>query len=366
MNVEKICQELSSSPLFNLSLSSKELFHSNFIDWLCNNFQEEMGNIFGPFVDNSKDKWKIDRSLPEHKKIDITVYFKSGKKLIIENKVKSIPGISQLKKISDKEGPDNSYLLLTLVPPSLMPDKWNKLTYAEFSKHLSEQLEMGGFASSSDYIKFLVTDYIQVINLLNAVVDHFSNPKHFEEDTFSNFYESLKPFKEIRIDDLLIKIRYQQITNAVYQKLKGFFKQLDLGDKQGTIPFDTCNITTGMYNGKGSMAVNLHLPDEISVCVLIDEIRFGIGVRSPNVNTTETFFELKKREIFDIIPIENLSFVKEKRRKSNHYNYFDGRKHKYRWRYINGTVQMKDLVSNICDIVIKLKKELQASNSKST
>lgn len=32
--------ELSSSPLFNLSLSSKELFHSNFLAWLAQHYPD--------------------------------------------------------------------------------------------------------------------------------------------------------------------------------------------------------------------------------------------------------------------------------------------------------------------------------------
>ena len=32
---EKAINYLKTSPMFNLSLSSKELFHSNFLYWIC-------------------------------------------------------------------------------------------------------------------------------------------------------------------------------------------------------------------------------------------------------------------------------------------------------------------------------------------
>jgi hypothetical protein len=36
MNTDILIQNLNNSPMFNLSLSSKELFHSNFLSFLYN------------------------------------------------------------------------------------------------------------------------------------------------------------------------------------------------------------------------------------------------------------------------------------------------------------------------------------------
>ena len=44
-----VIDSLLKSPLFNLSLSSKELFHSNFIYWIGKNYPEELGEFFAKF-----------------------------------------------------------------------------------------------------------------------------------------------------------------------------------------------------------------------------------------------------------------------------------------------------------------------------
>jgi hypothetical protein len=45
INYKSKIDELKNSLLFNLSLSSKELFHSNFIAWVCNNYSSTFGKI---------------------------------------------------------------------------------------------------------------------------------------------------------------------------------------------------------------------------------------------------------------------------------------------------------------------------------
>ena len=41
---------LKGSPLFNLSLASKELFHSNFLAWLCEAYPDFMGPLFARYT----------------------------------------------------------------------------------------------------------------------------------------------------------------------------------------------------------------------------------------------------------------------------------------------------------------------------
>lgn len=43
-------EKLKISPLFNLSLSSKELFHSNFLYWIGRTYPSEFGGIFSKYL----------------------------------------------------------------------------------------------------------------------------------------------------------------------------------------------------------------------------------------------------------------------------------------------------------------------------
>ena len=116
----KALEYLKASPMFNLSLSSKELFHSNFLYWLSliNKvaFKELIAGLLNISQDelNWGDNWEVAR---EYHSFDLCVKDKSDELacynpgdnneenkqtpniyLVIENKVKSIPYKAQLSK----------------------------------------------------------------------------------------------------------------------------------------------------------------------------------------------------------------------------------------------------------------------------
>lgn len=112
---------LKTSPMFNLSLSSKELFHSNFLYWIWkldpNTFKSLIARLLNISTDDLKwgDKWEVVR---EYNSFDLCVKYcdteSSNKEtgarkidygdvlLVIENKVKSIPYKEQLHKYVNK------------------------------------------------------------------------------------------------------------------------------------------------------------------------------------------------------------------------------------------------------------------------
>lgn len=140
----EITDSLKESPMFNLSLSSKELFHSNFIAWLIEQYPEEMWAIFAKYTSlkdvyekyeityeeiKDGDGKKVGKKIivkREEQNIDIMFEVqekdanKTGnkeiKKIIIENKVKSLPYKEQLSKYAS-ENHDCCYILLTLSEP---------------------------------------------------------------------------------------------------------------------------------------------------------------------------------------------------------------------------------------------------------
>ena len=48
--LDQIIDGLKQSPLFQLSLASKELFHSNFLAWLCVTYPDHAGRLFAAFL----------------------------------------------------------------------------------------------------------------------------------------------------------------------------------------------------------------------------------------------------------------------------------------------------------------------------
>lgn len=103
MNYNQSVNYLKDSPLFNLSLSSKELFHSNFLYWIWkispSAFQQVM-NSFGANTNQWPPNYEVRR---EYENFDLCVLdAENNILLVLENKVKSIPYKKQLDEYEKK------------------------------------------------------------------------------------------------------------------------------------------------------------------------------------------------------------------------------------------------------------------------
>jgi hypothetical protein len=118
---DKSISKLLVSPMFHLSLSSKELFHSNFISWLFLNYREECSKIMRTFIDDNEGSYSIKNVKREEKNRDLIIYFENElgfkKKLTIENKLKSLPNLKQLEEYSLDKTESDYFLLLSLTKP---------------------------------------------------------------------------------------------------------------------------------------------------------------------------------------------------------------------------------------------------------
>ena len=103
-------KDLKESPLYNLSLVNKELFHSNFIAWFGKTYPAHFIELIEILLDKKKwldgDKFDIRR---EFNHFDISVFEGENLKLVIENKVKSIPTQNQLDEYKNKIKNENAF-----------------------------------------------------------------------------------------------------------------------------------------------------------------------------------------------------------------------------------------------------------------
>ena len=121
---------LRSNPMFRLSMSSLELFHSNFLEWLFDLDHEAFLKCFDlTFAPSST--YTIEREYHlgttpvngKNKKwvTDIAVFENGNLILIIENKIKSTPSKGQLEnqsKEADKKAKGCKKVVLMLSYPS--------------------------------------------------------------------------------------------------------------------------------------------------------------------------------------------------------------------------------------------------------
>jgi len=155
---QQLLDTFNESPLCILSLSSKELFHSNMLSLLFRKFPTFLNDFCGCKVTAPA---KITR---EEKNIDIMVKT-SSMTFFIENKVKSIPDKDQLEKNMTKH--NGHFILLTLIPPTFNPQKMTKklrvVTYAELSTMISK------ISTNDPYLKNLIKDYLDLLTVLEEI-----------------------------------------------------------------------------------------------------------------------------------------------------------------------------------------------------
>ena len=299
--------EIGKLPIFKLSLGSKELFHSNFLEFLWE-YEPDHAYFVGMINELLKKDNRIISLFPsselgrEKEHFDLCLFHEEGKKgrivydLILENKVKSLPDKGQLdryvKDIEKKKkgnDPNPVFLLLSLAEdfPSwkeIKDDKnkkWTVVNYKNLQDAIAKQKwpQTTGFNYIGDYCTF-----IEKLHLLGK--DILKNLKN------EYIFQDVEAYKEERMHDLYIKLRCVLFLNLLKGELekdpriKGIipvvFTEHDMirkGTKSGL--FLNVNIFRGtgqaavfLYNGSGKE------PDKGDIYEIViqgDQYRHGIN-----------------------------------------------------------------------------------------
>lgn len=302
---QRIVSLLGSSPLFNVSLGAKELFHSDFLAWLCEKYPQEAGRIFARFLKEPQVACDGLRARREKRHVDLSLLYRNGETLVIENKVKSLPSKEQLEEISAgcRNPATTSFLLLSLVPPPFLSPaegvdkghvlcdgaRWQLLSYGQLALDLRAIVPQIG----DTYHRALVEDYIRFIQgldeLQSALAIDWANDQ-------SNFFipdGQMKLLRSIRIHDLVDKLRFSQLLRRIGDLLReqGFnvsYGKVLANHRAGDIVLDT-----GMTNGAALALfkyVLVDAPQPSSSVILGVEAqgeKFRIAVEMPDKSRAE-------------------------------------------------------------------------------
>ncbi|MDI7181214.1 nuclease [Leptospira santarosai] len=162
MNISEYIKKLSHSPLYNSSLSSKELFHSNFFAWLLGEYPK----LVFPVLTGEELKSEL-KCLREKNNYDLQIQA-NGKIYIIENKVKSIPTEDQLLKIRNSVSEETNLILITFSDIKLnyqIDSKWKVLNYSDI---------LFGFKrikTTNSYHRGLLADYCDFTETMLEILD---------------------------------------------------------------------------------------------------------------------------------------------------------------------------------------------------
>ena len=256
--------------MFYMSLGSKELFHSNFLQWLSIINFDVFLSVMHNLANVNKFWWETDYKPSsnnievrrEFHNFDLSIYIKEEKKrrngdpydvwlpvLILENKMKSLAYQDQLneylgkvykewcdfyKKDIEKQWSKEkvSFIVLSLIKPQNINDSvyekikcnWALKNYEELSDYLQDQKDN----IKKDFDKCIIEDYCGFIKALFELAknDWTISPEDYyiskvcPKDSYNKLEKSkMKQLEELRIDDIREKIVYDQLVNLLQQKL---------------------------------------------------------------------------------------------------------------------------------------------------
>ena len=320
-----ITQKLVSTPMLYLSSGSKELFHSNFLYWLGTNYRDKFQELIARLLNINSlwpEGWTLRR---EYLHLDLCITYQKEKKngkgkkgteecvfIIIENKVKSLPDIVQLKRYEKKFSGRNSgcyYAVLSLVNgfsgSKIIEKKSNwRLHYYNEQAKLIEDIFKGSDVKPEHltYIK----DYCQYVQELSKLANSW---KVVDNEPFLHDSNNLK---DLRLNDIYEKIRYAQVAAMLAQELENTLApnangepKVVLGmsnadvilrrgraDADKILSFYGCSnadiysqvfISSGMSHGVGLMEAKVKVADDCCLVLQVQNNRYCHGIERENI-----------------------------------------------------------------------------------
>lgn len=315
--MDTFVEKLNNNPIFQLSLSSKELFHSNFLAWLAEdkNTQTLFKKILSTWLgedtfDYNTDCMEVKR---EYKNFDLSICEKiindeeseTGKiRLVLENKFKSIAYKAQLENYQKKVDalneeadkaqckvelklkrlntakfenwkgnaklPKTKYILLTLAEDFLDKEAvkqsgWIIVTYADYSKTLHDNLDL----VKDKFYKELLEKYCEFIDAFYTYTNNC-----LEQIKYTDNWEILKneDFSTLRCNDIWQKLVMHQCALQLTKKLeKKFGKDFqpiivtsdqEIWGENGTENKDKLFMRVSYYHGEALLELKYLIPQK--------------------------------------------------------------------------------------------------------
>lgn len=335
-NEQNVLENLSKNAMFKMSLGSKELFHSNFLEFLWNLDKKEFIAVINQLAD-TEDFFEIKDGTEyflsrEKENFDLCIYHeekfskKSGKEyinpktkydLIIENKVKSIPDKNQLDNYKNKAGEEAKYILLSLVEnfekKEEIEKEWKIVHYDVLSEAIREK-----YGESNIYIK----DYCDFIGLMHRLQKEIvpNNNDYFMRQSLWADYDE---YKSYRLHDLYIKLRGLKFMDLLKEELnkKGItFEAVKMaGTELRKLARETPDkkpdvyLNWNVFNAEGQVAVFVYRGKQEIYEIVIQGNHYKHGINYANeINNEITPLDKDKQESRSKIweEVSNYEFMK--------------------------------------------------------
>jgi hypothetical protein len=324
---------LKKSPIYNFSLSSKELFHSNFLYWLLNDIvtnanREKESKLFWQLL---CDKLRLPKDLLEFQiglqneilrernntdlRFTILKSPEVSRRVILENKVKSIPYFSQLKEYSEKSIDGDILILLTLHDPIRMKNSkgeiempngmiWHVLTYRDLQLILESFIK--NEIISNSYRNNIIQDYLLLIDALIKIDQKASISLEENFDWHQN--EFYKQLKDLRVADFYIKKKCTTLVDVLKDHIVNDDLLKDILSENITwnLPNPQIQVSAGFTNGSGLIDVKFKFTQNMSAGIQIQGNQFRLVIEEDFKKKSKEFAHKLISEVqwFDFSTIE--------------------------------------------------------------
>jgi hypothetical protein len=207
----------------HLGLAGKELFHSNMLGWL---FQQHPA----PMCDAFADMLALDPAqqcedvLREWKNLDLAVWIRGRRPLVVENKTFSLPDETQLQGYSEQQwmqNDDPALVLLSLADPGWPKRQWTAETdSAERSwswlpyGDLAGRLRLAARGVDDRFERELVERYCRLIDDLVELASILASQES-DDAPIRLPDQVLDPLRQIRLGDGLLKLRSAALARRI-------------------------------------------------------------------------------------------------------------------------------------------------------
>ena len=282
MDQKNFIKTLQDNVAFQLSLTSKELFHSNFLAWLAEDkdtigvFKELLQNCFGA---EGFDFKQYDMTVKrEYMNFDFCICDNKDSnkvRFVLENKFKSLPYKEQLEEYQEKVETSNKdsepvhYCLLSLTQGYKDFGDWKVVTYEEYAEALRKANES---KNNNLFKKELINTYC---NFIKTFSDHIKESLKevcdkgiVNPDAKWDVLTSHQEFCEIRCNDVWQKIVMQHCAKILANKIKDVFgveaamahSDKDIWQKKGTENQGKFFTMVNYFHGEAFLELKYLLP----------------------------------------------------------------------------------------------------------
>jgi len=307
---------LKKSPMFNFSLGSKELFHSNFFAWLAETYPKQFAGFLNEIYEDTildedweKKGFSVKR---EYENFDLCICkkFDKGKEkpvIVIENKVKSIAYKEQLEKYEEKvrklygnKKPECKYLLFTMhdVPNDICKG-WKVVQYDKIIEAIKRNFEN----IIDKYNKKIIDDYRTFVSALNVLMEEWNNDDVYYLKDANKVMASLK---ELRLNDLYWKLKMSKMKEKLKEKIKEMLK-----NSLKKLLYNDDNIKIDYTNGSGILTL------EKIYCTNVTKAKISIRIQIQGNQYRRVLFIEEDNEISEKRQFEIKKWWMEKMEKKN-------------------------------------------------